>query len=488
MYANKSTGLTKAPVMINRRKSIWHRSATIRMSLGLVLSDLLSLLLAGSMVILVRRSFNNFWELDLYSQIVPLALLFILFYAFRGLYQSTGIGPVNEIKQLSLTTSTVVLGVAASTFWLRNNLEFSRMAIGMTWLFSLVSVPLGRSIFRTIANRMGLWGKPVAVIGFGKQGRKLVDNLIRNPLLGLNPVIVLTEDLKSVRRAGEYSIYPVSMLDNLDLAKNLGVHTSILILDEISKPLAEKLIRNEVGGFDSLIVIQNQDHVNKLGVSPYYINGLLGLRINDNLNNPFAKVQSRILDIVGAAIALVILSPLFLLISTFIRLNSPGKAIYRQVRIGRNGEPFDMFKFRTMYENSEENLADYLEKDPELKKEWDQFQKIKNDPRITPIGRLLRKYSIDELPQFWNILKGEMSLVGPRPFLPEQTRLYENLTDYVRVLPGLTGLWQVSGRNETDFKERAKLDAYYVRNWSIWMDIYILVRTVWVVMSRDGAY
>jgi len=172
-----------------------------------------------------------------------------------------------------------------------------------------------------------------------------------------------------------------------------------------------------------------------------------------------------------------------------VSLDSPGGAFFGQTRVGLGGRTFTMWKFRTMVACAEAVLAQYLAANPAAQAEWELNQKLKHDPRVTRVGRILRKFSLDELPQFWNVLVGEMSFVGPRPFFISQRALYGDAYDvYTRVRPGVTGLWQVSGRNKLDYDERIHLDEYYVRNWSIWLDIYILLRTCWVVLRGDGAY
>jgi Undecaprenyl-phosphate galactose phosphotransferase WbaP len=177
------------------------------------------------------------------------------------------------------------------------------------------------------------------------------------------------------------------------------------------------------------------------------------------------------------------------LIGILVRLDSPGPLFYRHSRIGKDGRMFRMLKFRTMVIDADVVLEEYLLKHPELRLEWEESQKLKNDPRITRIGKFLRRFSLDEVPQFWNILKGQMSAVGPRPIVANEVRFYKGVfTLYKRVSPGLTGLWQVSGRNDTKYDERVHFDEYYIRNWSIWLDVYILIRTIWVVIRRKGAY
>jgi len=195
-------------------------------------------------------------------------------------------------------------------------------------------------------------------------------------------------------------------------------------------------------------------------------------------------------DLVASSLALLLLSPFLGLIAALIKLDTGGRIFYRQVRVGRDGRPFLLVKFRTMHQDrADQILKEALKNDPALRQEWDTFQKLKDDPRVTRVGKILRRFSLDELPQLWNIRRGEMSLVGPRPIMLNQRKLYGDLIrEYIRVTPGVTGLWQVSGRNETTFARRAELDIEYIERWSPWLDIYIMLKTLKVVLGRDGAY
>jgi lipopolysaccharide/colanic/teichoic acid biosynthesis glycosyltransferase len=200
-------------------------------------------------------------------------------------------------------------------------------------------------------------------------------------------------------------------------------------------------------------------------------------------------IAKRGMDVLGSLTGLLFLSPLFILLAVLIRLESGGTALFRQGRIGRGGVQFQMLKFRTMYEDSSSDLDTHLENNPRQRLSYERYQKLINDPRLTPLGRFLRRTSLDELPQLWNVLFGEMSLVGPRPFLPEQVEDYgPNYGRYVLVRPGMTGLWQVSGRNRLSFAERVRLDEIYLCSWSLELDAWILWRTVWCILRQDGAY
>lgn len=202
----------------------------------------------------------------------------------------------------------------------------------------------------------------------------------------------------------------------------------------------------------------------------------------------FSESLKWLMDISGALAALVLFSPVFLYLIYKVRQDG-GPAFYGQKRVGKNGRPFYCLKFRSMVPNAAEHLKGILEKDPALKKEWEENFKLKNDPRITKIGHFLRKTSLDELPQIFNVLKGEMSLVGPRPIVEEEIKFYkESINDYYAVKPGITGLWQVSGRSDVTYDQRVALDSEYVINRSIWKDLVIILKTVGVIFRREGAY
>ncbi len=197
----------------------------------------------------------------------------------------------------------------------------------------------------------------------------------------------------------------------------------------------------------------------------------------------------RLLDVVLGGALLLIVLPLMGVIAILIARDSAGPILIHQIRVGLGGVGFTMLKFRTMNPGADEDLEDVLTRDPELRLTWEQYQKLLHDPRLTTVGRWLRRYSLDELPQLWNVVRGEMSLVGPRPFLPEQREFYGAAFDeYARVRPGMTGLWQISGRNRLSFEERVALDAAYLQRRSLWLDLVILARTVGVVARATGAF
>jgi len=195
-----------------------------------------------------------------------------------------------------------------------------------------------------------------------------------------------------------------------------------------------------------------------------------------------------VMDKAGALIALILFSPLFIFLILKIRQDG-GPAFYAQERVGRNGKTFKCWKLRSMIMNADEELKNLLQNDPQARAEWEKDFKLKNDPRITKIGNFLRKSSLDELPQFFNVLRGEMSLVGPRPIVEDEKKYYgDKINDYLSINPGITGLWQVSGRNDVSYEERVSLDSWYAHNWSITGDVIIMFKTIFVVLAKRGAY
>ena len=205
-------------------------------------------------------------------------------------------------------------------------------------------------------------------------------------------------------------------------------------------------------------------------------------------NPPLGGMSKRIMDLVVAISALVLAAPVMVVVALLIRITAGGPAVFSHSRVGFGGQPFKCYKFRSMVANSEEVLKAYLEANPHVGMEWEETQKLRNDPRVTFLGWMLRKSSLDELPQLFNIIRGDMSCVGPRPIVKDELNRYgDHLGEYLRTRPGLTGLWQVSGRSSMDYASRVALDSQYVRNWSVWLDIVILFRTVFAVMRFDRA-
>jgi Undecaprenyl-phosphate galactose phosphotransferase WbaP len=241
--------------------------------------------------------------------------------------------------------------------------------------------------------------------------------------------------------------------------------------------------------FRRILVVPDLDGITNSGVVARDLGGTFGVEIKYNLLDPWVLRLKRVLDIGATAIGGIAVLPLILLLSLLVWMESPGPVFYRAQRLGRDGSLFWCVKFRTMVPDAEALLQRMLEEDDEMREEYRKYHKLRDDPRVTRVGRFLRKTSLDELPQLWNVLRGEMSLVGPRPYLPrESTDIGMTKSEILRVTPGITGPWQVAGRNHATFAERVQMDVSYVSDWSVWLDLALLLRTVSVLVFGRGAY
>ncbi|WP_227500000.1 undecaprenyl-phosphate galactose phosphotransferase WbaP [Synechococcus sp. PCC 7335] len=443
--------------------------------------------LAGFVSVWIQLLNSQFDPL-LYWRLWPVIGLFVLAYALAGLYPGIAINPVEELRRLSLTTTLMYLLLGTSIF-LSQGVELYGWNIFLSaWLLSLLLVISGRYGARSLCASRSWWRFPVVIMGAGRSGEVVIHMLQQHPSLGLEPVAVLDDDpkkqgyLAGIPVVGPLKIAPI-------IASDFKIPYAIVAMPGVSYQQLLPLIDRYGKTFPHLIIIPDLFGMAALGIAAKDLGGVLGLEVHQQLFFLGPKLLKAALD--KALVVLIGLAclPLIALISLLVFCGSSGPIFYQQTRIGRGGKLFRIWKFRSMVTNADQVLAQYFECHPQLRKAWDQDQKLKDDPRITQIGKFLRRTSLDELPQLWNVLRGEMSMVGPRPIVKDEVWRYGDKFDYYsQVLPGITGLWQVSGRNNLTYAERINLDTYYVRNWSVWLDIYILARTMKVVLAGDGAY
>lgn len=364
----------------------------------------------------------------------------------------------------------------------------SRHFWGMTWGCIFLFVPISRVLLKKYLIRKKYYIKDTVIIGNGKNALDAFHALNQESYLGFNVTLFVSTEQEF---CNEINGIPVVKFEPKVLFKNIDIHTTQFILALENEDMQNFWLRALIKkGCRSVSIIPKLRGVPLYGTDMAFLFGhdMVLFRVNNNLAKRSSKLMKRIVDIIGSAVLMVLLSPLFLILYLFIKKDG-GPAIYRHTRIGQYRKEFDCLKFRSMKINSNEILTQIINVNPAAKNEWEKDHKLKHDPRITPLGRYLRKYSLDELPQLWNVLKGEMSLVGPRPIVREElVRYEEDLDYYLMAKPGMTGLWQVSGRNDVDYETRVYFDAWYVKNWSLWNDLVILCKTVNVVLKRNGAY
>ncbi len=451
-------------------------------------TDVLCHSISGVVSVWVRLLFNGQFDPLLYWRLWPLMVLFVLAYALVGLYPGVAISPVEELRRLSLTTTLVYLLLGSSIFLFREIKLYSRGAFLMAWLLSLLLVIVGRHGVRSLCARQSWWGYPVVVMGAGKTGEMVIRMLQRHPTLGLKPVAVLDDNLEKHGFLADVPVVGQLMAAPI-IARDLKIPYAIVAMPGVSCRQLFPLVERYGKLFPHLMLIPDLFGMASLWVAAKDLGGLLGLEVRQQLFLPGPRLLKAILDKVLVGVIGLTCLPLIALISLLIFWDSPGPIFYQQTRIGRGGKLFRVWKFRSMVANADQVLAHYFERYPQMQQHWEQAQKLKDDPRITRVGGFLRRTSLDELPQLWNVLKGEMSMVGPRPIVQAEVWHYGDKFDsYLQVLPGITGLWQVSGRSNATYDERVSFDVYYVTNWSVWLDIYILMRTVQVVLAGDGAY
>jgi Undecaprenyl-phosphate galactose phosphotransferase WbaP len=457
-------------------------------SILLAASDVAALCFAWWLAVHGRLLAGGVLSADLYWRLWPGAVLLVLGNAFQGLYPGFGTNPAEELRRTSASVSLVHLLAGAATFILRGAEVYSRAVFLFAWALALVLVPLGRAAVRHACCRARWWGYPVLILGAGRTGELLARTLQDNPGLGLRPVAFLDDDpAKPAWVAGLPVLGGVELATRV--AREAGIHHALVAMPGAGRERLLQVVERHGSAFPHLLVVPDLFGLSSLWVAVRDLQGVVALEVRQQLLLPGPRLLKRVLDL-GATVLVGLLSlPLLALIALAVKLDSPGPVFFAQTRIGKGGRKFRAWKFRTMVQDAEQVLERYLREHPELREEWDQDHKLRQDPRITRVGRILRRTSLDELPQLWNVLRGEMSLVGPRPIVDEEVGKYgPRFALYAQVLPGITGLWQVSGRNDTTYEQRVELDSYYVRNWSPWLDLYILARTVWVVLTGKGAY
>ncbi|MCL2894656.1 undecaprenyl-phosphate galactose phosphotransferase WbaP [Brenneria tiliae] len=391
---------------------------------------------------------------------------------------------LKEILRTLIIFAVLDLAMVAFSKW-----QFSRHIWILTWGLALILVPLFRSMTKKILDKYGMWKKSTTIIGDGKNAKDAYDALQSEPILGF--------DVRAFFSTGKNCLNDIpnaSVLTSEDeLWKNSDPRSTQFIValeydeqtqrDEWLKNLAKHHCR-------SVSVVPTLRGVPLYGTDMSFIfsHEVIILRVNNNLEKMTSRFLKRSFDFLGAVLITILLSPLLILLMYLVSRDG-GPAVYGHERVGKNGKKFKCLKFRSMVVNSQDVLENLLLTDPKAREEWHKDFKLKDDPRVTKVGKFIRKTSLDELPQLFNVIKGEMSLVGPRPIIEKELERYAGDVDYYFMAkPGMTGLWQVSGRSDVDYDTRVYFDSWYVKNWSLWNDIVILFKTINVVLKRDGAY
>ncbi|PIJ43032.1 undecaprenyl-phosphate galactose phosphotransferase WbaP [Tatumella sp. OPLPL6] len=463
-------------------------SRNLLVSSGLILSDLFSLIIS---LILAETIFgddsvsiknlDNWYHLHLL-----ISFCCVGWYGMRlrhYFYRKTFWFELKEVLRTIVIFAIFEIAIIAFTKW-----YLSRFTWVITWLLIAFLVPVMRGITKFILDKIGAWQRDTIIIGSGHNAQEAYKAIGSEKNLGFKTI----RFIGNATNTNFIGNVPVSHELPNELTKEIDKRMQFIIAvesdeSELRNAWLQQLMLNGYR-YVSVIPTLRGMPVDSTDMSFIFSHEVMIFRVHQSLAKWPSRILKRSFDILASTFIIAILSPILLYISRKVKKDG-GPAIYGHERIGKNGVPFKCLKFRSMSVNSKELLADLLAKDPEAKAEWDETFKLKNDPRITQIGHLLRRTSMDELPQLFNVLKGEMSLVGPRPIIHEELERYHDQVDYYLMSkPGMTGLWQVSGRSDVDYETRVYFDAWYVKNWSMWNDIAILFKTISVVLKRDGAY
>jgi Undecaprenyl-phosphate galactose phosphotransferase WbaP len=452
----------------------------------MALSDAAALALAGYLAWLFWAHPFHRQPWGLYAGLWPLILLFELGYAQAGLYPATGLGPVETMRRLTYVTSITFVVIAAMSFGMKLPYVYSRATFLIALVLAVVLVPIVRLSVLAIVSRSAWWPQAVVLAADDlSRVRRALDELGWNRSLGYRPLAVLWLGHGEAPAAvglppifGRESVGELARAAELVLLTATGPNSTVSF-DELHRR------------FRRVLMIRELDQLPVEGIRIRNLGSLLGIEYTNNLLDARNRALKRTLDLVLGGGAFLLSLPLVALCMLAVKLRSPGPALFVQPRAGASGRRIGVPKIRTMVPGAEQKLEEAMAADPEIRREWEETMKLKSDPRLIPgLGRLLRRWSLDELPQLWSVVKGEMSLVGPRPFpdyhLAQFSERFRELRSRVR--PGITGLWQVKVRSSGPLEEQESLDTYYIRNWSFWLDCYILARTVTAVLGGRGAF
>lgn len=455
----------------------------------------ISILFAFFVVNLISSVNINFKSFINYTFIIPMELLIFL---CIGLYPGIMTPQTEEIKKICVASFFTFFGVVISILVSElKEASFSELLLKdsedlyvcLAFLlfipFSTILVAAFREIFRHVFGRFSFWGVSCVVFTHSENGNEIIERLINNKNLGYHPCVIINSEPNDTSFTQYYNGIPIFSSKNKEI---LNVIRENKIKNAIICDYKEDL-SSIMQSFRYTIVISKNQTNFTFTQHLKDIAGIIGFSSTHNLTFKHNLFFKRFLDLFIIFMFLPILIPLMLILCILTKVTSKGPIFYGHPRIGKNGKPFKCWKFRSMCINSQEILKEILETNPQMRAEWEKDHKFVNDPRVTKFGKFLRKTSLDELPQIINILVGDMSFIGPRPVTEEELSKYGEFKDYVlSVLPGISGMWQISGRSDTGYEERVSFDTYYIQNWSIWLDIWIIIKTIWVVLIHKGAY
>ena len=426
----------------------------------------------------LASSYTYFW--------IP--VIFILFYSRSNIYHMRPI--LDKIRDIFYCTCNGLVVSLLFLYFAHKNIVDSVVFPVAFAIFAFVLGYVIRYVYWRCQKSWHLLYEPVILIGAGKTAEKAL-RFYEQDLGYRYDVLGLLEDFPQKSPvAGKYPVLG-GMWDAGRIVQETGVKTVVITAPGLAKEQLQKLISQVQPHVRNISFVPDLLGTQMMGaeVNVFFTEAMLMLKTKNQLARRRNRVIKRVFDLLFTICGGLCILPFLLVIAVMVAVDNKGNVIFAHRRIGRDGKEFKCYKFQTMIPNAQEALEKYLAENPEARKEWEESFKLTDDPRVTKLGSILRKTSLDEMPQLWNVIKGDMSLVGPRPIVAKEIERYgEYFREYAMVPPGITGMWQASGRSDTTYEERVEMDTWYVRNWSVWIDLMYLFKTVKIVFTGKGAY
>lgn len=468
----------------------YRRTSSALTSIALIISDLAGVMFSfGAGFFWVNfydihainfKSFVTYW---------PYLPVFILIFQVMNLYPGVSLAPSEELRCFNISSLMAHGGIIFSRYIEDQEFDAISVAFIISFVFSTWILLLCRSCMNIILSKTNLGGIP-AVIYYGGEstGQLIIDRLLHNKKTGYVPVLILDDNPQ-----GEEAYQGIPIIHDTnagpEIVARYHIRMAIVAMPELGQKELARLLNYSVSAFRYTVLIPQFFNVTNVWMSIRDFDGILGFVTSHRLKMSWNLCIKRCMDMGIVLIGGTLIVPFLLVIAVLVKITSPGPVLYGHTRLGLNGKHFKAYKFRSMAADAEARLHTLLASDPKIREEWEARHKLKDDPRVTKIGKFLRETSLDEFPQLINVLKGEMSLVGPRPIVDDEIEKYgEDFSRIFSVKPGMSGLWQVSGRSDTDYAERVSFDTYYLQSWSVWLDWWVLYKTVGVVLRGKGAY
>ena len=477
---------------ISRGVSNWDYHSIYILPIICIIGDYIAIVLSEKIALslcnVILGEYYSFHIPLLYFYLwIPLIYLFFIFYTGGHKRMIPFWETIKNIFYANFYSIVVAIFILYLVHRVDN---ISRAFILLFFILSFILLCIIKQIIVKIFNRLDIGKEPVIFIGAGDTATKIIKLFNENHCFGIRVVGLVDEDLRT-----DFLKENFTLLKGIDKAKEYieknKVKTVIIASPKMDKYKLIDMMKDIQPLVRNLLFVPNLigTPVANLDVIRLYTANIPLLYLRNNLARRRNRIMKYIFDMTLTIVGTICISPILIVIAIWIYKDSPGPIIFKHMRVGKNGKEFLCYKFRSMCVDAKEKLEELLKNDPVARAEWEKDFKLKHDPRITKSGAFLRKTSLDELPQIFNVLKGEMSLVGPRPIIKaEMERYKEHIADYLMVKPGIAGMWQCSGRSDIDYAERVELDSWYVHNWSVWLDIMILWNTLKAVFAKKGAY